>query len=65
MFNFFIDRPVFSTVISLIITLAGLVAAVGLPIAQSLVNRQGGLIGFTSEPGNTVFTVWLPIRNDI
>ena len=34
MFNFFIDRPVFSTVISLIITLAGLVAAVGLPIAQ-------------------------------
>ena len=34
MFNFFIDRPVFSTVISLIITLAGLVAAVGLPISQ-------------------------------
>lgn len=34
MFNFFIDRPVFSTVISLIITLAGLVAATGLPIAQ-------------------------------
>ncbi|MFA6972213.1 MAG: efflux RND transporter permease subunit, partial [Gallionella sp.] len=34
MFNFFIDRPVFSTVISLIITLAGLVAALGLPITQ-------------------------------
>lgn len=34
MFNFFIDRPVFSTVISLVITLAGLVAATGLPIAQ-------------------------------
>jgi two-component system nitrogen regulation sensor histidine kinase GlnL len=40
-------------------------SGLGLPIAQSLVNRQGGLIGFTSEPGNTVFTVWLPIRNDI
>jgi hydrophobe/amphiphile efflux-1 (HAE1) family protein len=34
MFNFFIDRPVFSTVISLIITLAGAVAWVGLPVAQ-------------------------------
>ncbi|HTP63689.1 MAG TPA: multidrug efflux RND transporter permease subunit [Burkholderiales bacterium] len=34
MFDFFIDRPVFSTVISLIITLSGLVASVGLPLAQ-------------------------------
>ena len=34
MFGFFIDRPIFSTVISLIITLAGALAAVGLPISQ-------------------------------
>jgi HAE1 family hydrophobic/amphiphilic exporter-1/multidrug efflux pump len=34
MFDFFIDRPIFSTVISLIITLAGLVASTGLPLAQ-------------------------------
>ena len=34
MFNFFIDRPVFSAVISLIITLAGALAAFGLPISQ-------------------------------
>ncbi|MDB5728235.1 MAG: multidrug efflux transporter permease subunit, partial [Noviherbaspirillum sp.] len=34
MFNFFIDRPVFSTVISLIITLAGALAAFGLPVSQ-------------------------------
>ncbi|MEN3367310.1 MAG: multidrug efflux pump [Burkholderiales bacterium] len=34
MFNFFIDRPVFSTVISLIITLAGALAAFSLPISQ-------------------------------
>jgi len=34
MFNFFIDRPVFSAVISLIISLAGGVAVIGLPITQ-------------------------------
>lgn len=32
--RFFIDRPVFATVLSLIITLAGLLAMRGLPIAQ-------------------------------
>ena len=40
-------------------------SGLGLPIAQSLVNRQGGFIDFTSVPGNTIFTVWLPIRNPI
>jgi HAE1 family hydrophobic/amphiphilic exporter-1/multidrug efflux pump len=34
MLNFFIDRPIFSTVISLIITLAGALAAFSLPISQ-------------------------------
>jgi HAE1 family hydrophobic/amphiphilic exporter-1/multidrug efflux pump len=34
MFNFFIERPVFSTVIALIITLVGALAMFGLPIAQ-------------------------------
>jgi HAE1 family hydrophobic/amphiphilic exporter-1/multidrug efflux pump len=34
MLNFFIDRPVFSTVLSLIITLAGALSALGLPISQ-------------------------------
>lgn len=38
-------------------------SGLGLPIAQSLVNRQGGLIDFTSVPGHTVFFVWLPIRS--
>jgi len=33
----------------------------GLPIAQSLVQRHGGLIGFESEPGRTEFSVWLPL----
>jgi two-component system nitrogen regulation sensor histidine kinase GlnL len=34
----------------------------GLPLAQSIINRQGGLIGFSSEPGNTNFSTWLPIE---
>ena len=34
MFSFFIERPVLSTVISLIVTLAGAVAFFGLPVAQ-------------------------------
>lgn len=36
-------------------------SGLGLPIAHSLVHRQGGLIGFESEPGHTVFSVWLPV----
>lgn len=34
----------------------------GLPIAQTLVQRQGGLIDFDSEPGRTVFKIWLPVE---
>lgn len=34
----------------------------GLPIAQSLVNQHGGLIECTSRPGETVFTIILPIE---
>ena len=34
MFNFFIERPVFSTVIALIMVLVGGLAALQLPIAQ-------------------------------
>lgn len=33
----------------------------GLPIAQSLINANGGLIEWDSRPGQTVFTVLLPI----
>jgi two-component system nitrogen regulation sensor histidine kinase GlnL len=34
----------------------------GLPIAQSLINLNGGLIEWESRPGHTVFTVLLPIE---
>ncbi len=39
-------------------------SGLGLPIAQSLIHRQGGLIGFESEPGHTEFSVWLPLGVD-
>jgi two-component system nitrogen regulation sensor histidine kinase GlnL len=34
----------------------------GLPIAQSLINQHSGIIEFTSEPGNTIFTIFLPLE---
>ncbi len=34
----------------------------GLSIAQSLINEHGGLIECSSEPGNTVFTILLPLE---
>ena len=40
-------------------------SGLGLPLAQSMINSQGGLIGFRSEPGHTEFTVWLPIEGGI
>ncbi len=33
----------------------------GLPIAQSLIGRHGGLIECRSEPGDTVFSLYLPL----
>ncbi len=35
---------------------------VGLSISQVLINKHGGLIECQSEPGNTVFTIWLPLE---
>jgi len=34
----------------------------GLSIAQSMINQHHGIIEFTSEPGRTVFTVFLPLE---
>ena len=34
----------------------------GLSIAQSLINQHKGLIECQSEPGNTVFTIYLPLE---
>lgn len=35
----------------------------GLSIAQSLIHRIGGLIEFSSHPGETIFTTWLPVED--
>lgn len=35
----------------------------GLSIAQSLINQHNGLIECTSEPGKTVFSIYLPLEN--
>lgn len=34
----------------------------GLPIAQALINQHDGLIECTSTPGNTVFTILIPLE---
>ena len=34
----------------------------GLSISQSLINQHGGLIECSSEPGETVFSVLLPVE---
>ncbi|MCC9002732.1 MAG: efflux RND transporter permease subunit, partial [Candidatus Competibacter sp.] len=51
MSRFFIDRPIFATVISIVIMLAGLVAMVGLPIAQFPEITPPLLQVVTSYPG--------------
>ncbi|MFP5344855.1 MAG: ATP-binding protein, partial [Gammaproteobacteria bacterium] len=37
-------------------------SGLGLSIAQTLVNQHDGLIECTSRPGDTVFTVLLPLQ---
>ncbi len=36
----------------------------GLSIAQSLINQHGGLVECTSIPGNTVFSIFLPLETE-
>jgi len=36
----------------------------GLSIAQSLINQHNGLIECESKPGNTIFTICLPLENE-
>jgi two-component system nitrogen regulation sensor histidine kinase GlnL len=36
----------------------------GLPAAQELISRHGGLIEFESRPGRTVFIVRIPLDQD-
>jgi len=35
----------------------------GLPIAQSIINQYNGIIECTSNPGQTIFSIYLPVGN--
>jgi two-component system nitrogen regulation sensor histidine kinase GlnL len=39
-------------------------SGLGLSIAQSLINRHGGLIACESQPGKTTFTLLLPLETE-
>ena len=39
-------------------------SGLGLAISQSIIHRHRGLIEFRSEPGQTEFTIYLPLDND-
>ncbi|MCK8515270.1 nitrogen regulation protein NR(II) [Methylonatrum kenyense] len=38
-------------------------SGLGLSIAQTLIHQHGGLIECWSEPGQTLFTIWLPLES--
>jgi HAE1 family hydrophobic/amphiphilic exporter-1/multidrug efflux pump len=55
--NFFIDRPIFATVIAILITLAGLVSLAGLPIARFPQITPPTIVVSTSFPGADAATI--------
>jgi hydrophobe/amphiphile efflux-1 (HAE1) family protein len=57
MIDFFIDRPIFSTVLAVIITLAGAVALVALPIARFPQITPPAIVVSTRFPGADAATI--------
>ena len=55
--RFFIDRPIFATVLSVVITLTGVVALANLPIAQYPRISPPGINVSISYPGASAQTV--------
>src|SRR5437763_129988 len=55
--HFFIDRPIFATVLSIVITLAGAVAAFSLPVAQYPDVAPPTVLVTASYPGANALTV--------
>ena len=61
--HFFIDRPIFATVLSIVIVIVGSVALLGLPIAQRTAELHGGTLSVACPAGGgTVVTLTLPRR---
>src|SRR4051794_18258361 len=55
--QFFIERPIFASVLSIIITLAGAVAAFGLPVSQYPEIQPPTVTISTSYPGASAETL--------
>ena len=65
MIDFFIDRPIFSTVLAIIITLAGLVSLAGLPIARFPQITPPTIVVSTSFPGADAATIEQSVASPI
>ncbi len=55
--HFFIDRPIFAAVLSILITIAGSVAVLGLPVAQYPEITPPTVLVTASYPGANAQTV--------
>ena len=63
--NYFIDRPIFSTVLAIIITLAGGVALFGLPIARFPQITPPAIVVSTTFPGADAATIEQSVADPI
>ncbi|SJM94742.1 nitrogen regulation protein NR(II) [Crenothrix polyspora] len=59
-----IDPDIMNQIFYPMITSRAEGTGLGLSIAQALINQHNGLIECTSEPGNTVFSILLPLENE-
>lgn len=58
-----IDPDMMSQIFYPMITSRAEGTGLGLSIAQSLINQHNGLVECNSSPGNTVFSIYLPLEN--
>lgn len=57
-----IPASVFDSIFYPMVTSKKSGTGLGLPVSQNVIRQHGGLIVAESEPGNTVFTVYLPLN---
>ena len=58
-----IDKEMMSKIFYPMITGRANGTGLGLSIAQSLINQHEGLIECESQPGHTIFSIYLPLEN--
>ena len=59
-----IDKEIMNKIFYPMITGRAEGTGLGLSIAQSLINQHDGMIECESEPGHTVFSIYLPLENN-